>query len=102
MQQLQIRSLKKYYVDYIIADKAYDTNKIRKCINKEINASDQIPLKSNFKHGWYRRLSKKALINYVLDNLFSSKLIEKVFIAVSPNTLETTKYLKTGKTAEQS
>ena len=56
-----IRSLKKYYVDYIIADKAYDTNKIRKCINKEINASDQIPLKSNFKHGWYRRLSLKNI-----------------------------------------
>ena len=55
-----IRSLKKYYVDYIIADKAYDTNKIRECINEEINASDQIPLKSNFKHGWYRRLSLKT------------------------------------------
>lgn len=41
------------------------------------------------------KLHKKALINYVLDNLFSSKLVEKVFIAVSPNTLETTKYLKT-------
>ena len=52
-----IRSLKKYDVDYIIADKAYDTNKIRTCINEEIKASDQIPLKSNFRHGWYRRLS---------------------------------------------
>ena len=52
-----IRSLKKYNVDYIIADKAYDTNKIRTCINEEIKASDQIPLKSNFRHGWYRRLS---------------------------------------------
>ena len=27
-----IRSLKKYYVDYIIADKAYDTNKIRESL----------------------------------------------------------------------
>ena len=52
-----IRSLKKYDVDYIIADKAYDTNKIRTCINEEIKASDQIPLKSNFRHGRYRRLS---------------------------------------------
>lgn len=52
-----IRSLKKYDVDYIIADKAYDTNKIRTCINEEIKALNQIPLKSNFRHGWYRRLS---------------------------------------------
>ena len=77
MQQLQIRSLKKYYVDYIIADKAYDTNKIRKCINKEINASDQIPLKSNFKHGWYRRLSLKTFDEKIysrrnnVENIFS-------------------------------
>ena len=35
-----IRSLKKYNVDYIIANKAYDTNKIRTCINEEIKASD--------------------------------------------------------------
>ena len=42
------------------ADKAYDTEKIRECINKEIKASDQIPLKSNFRHGWYRRLSQKT------------------------------------------
>ena len=38
MQQLQIRSLKKYYVDYIIADKAYDTNKMNEYVNEEINA----------------------------------------------------------------
>ena len=54
-----IRSLKKYDVDYIIADKAYDTNKIRTCINEEIKASDQIPLKTNYKNGRYRRLSIK-------------------------------------------
>lgn len=40
------------------------------------------------------KLHKKALINYVLDNLFLSKLVEKVFIAVSPNTSETIKYLE--------
>lgn len=34
--------------------------KIKKYINKEIKASDQIPLKSNFKHGWYRQLSQKT------------------------------------------
>ena len=55
-----IRSLKKHKPEYVIADKAYDTEKIRECINKEIKASDQIPLKSNFRHGWYRRLSQKT------------------------------------------
>ena len=48
-----LRSLKKYNIQYIIADKAYDTEPIRNCINEEIKALDQIPLKSNFKHGWY-------------------------------------------------
>ena len=56
-----IRSLKKYNPQFIIADKAYDKNAIRTCINEEIKASDQIPLKSNFRHGWYRRLSKKNI-----------------------------------------
>ena len=55
-----IRSLKKFNPKFIIADKAYDTNAIRTCINEEIKASDQIPLKSNFRHGRYRRLSIKT------------------------------------------
>ncbi len=55
-----IRGLKKYNPQFIIADKAYDTNTIRTCINEEIKASDQIPLKSNFRHGRYRRLSIKT------------------------------------------
>lgn len=55
-----IRSLKKYNIQYIIADKAYDTEPIRNCINVEIKALDQIPLKSNFRHGGYRRLSQKT------------------------------------------
>ena len=55
-----IRSLKKHETEYVIADKAYDTEKIRECINKEIKASDQIPFKSNFRHGWYRQLSQKT------------------------------------------
>ena len=38
----------------------YDSNIIRTCINEEIKTSDQIPLKSNFKHGWHRRLSIKT------------------------------------------
>ncbi|WP_458404308.1 transposase [Methanobrevibacter sp.] len=55
-----IRSLKKYNPQFIIADKAYDSNAIRTCINEEIKASDQILVRSNFKHGRYRRLSIKT------------------------------------------
>ncbi len=40
------------------------------------------------------KLHDKPLIKYVIDNLNASKFIDKVIIAVSPNTLETTKYLK--------
>lgn len=40
------------------------------------------------------KLHDKPLIKYVLDNLNSSKSIDKIVIAVSPNTCETTKYLK--------
>ena len=40
------------------------------------------------------KLHDKPLIKYVLDNLESSRLIDKVVIAVSPNTVETTQYLK--------
>ena len=40
------------------------------------------------------RLHDKPLIKYVLDNLNSSKLVEKIIIATSPNTPETTDYIK--------
>ena len=40
------------------------------------------------------KLHDQPLIKYVLDNLKSSKLIDKIVIAVSPNTCETTKYLR--------
>ena len=40
------------------------------------------------------KLHDKPLIKYVLDNLKSSKLIDKIIIAVSPNTPQTTDYLK--------
>ena len=38
-------------------------------------------------------LCDKPLIKYVIDNLNSSKLIDKIVIAVSPHTPETTQYL---------
>ena len=44
-----IREIKKYKPHYILADKAYDTEPIRKCINEEIKAFDQIPLKKRAK-----------------------------------------------------
>jgi adenosylcobinamide-phosphate guanylyltransferase len=40
------------------------------------------------------KLHGKPLIKYVLDNLKVSELIDEIVIAVSPNTPETTKYLK--------
>ena len=40
------------------------------------------------------RLHDKPLIKYVLDNLKSSELIDKIVIAVSPNTQKTADYLK--------
>ncbi len=40
------------------------------------------------------KLHDKPLIKYVIDNLKSSRLIDKIVIAVSPNTEQTTKYLK--------
>lgn len=40
------------------------------------------------------KLHDKPLIKYVIDNLKSSKLIDKIVIAVSPNTPKTTGYLE--------
>ena len=40
------------------------------------------------------KLHDKPLIKYVIDNLNASKLIDKIVIAVSPNTQETTRYLR--------
>ena len=39
------------------------------------------------------KLHNKPLIKYVLDNLSSSKLVEKVIIATSPHTPKTTEYI---------
>ena len=40
------------------------------------------------------KLHGKPLIKYVIDNLKASKLIDEIVIAVSPNTVETTRYLE--------
>lgn len=39
------------------------------------------------------KLRDKPLINFVLENLNASRLIDEIVIAVSPNTVETTEYL---------
>ena len=39
------------------------------------------------------KLHNKPLIKYVLDNLNSSKLVEKIIIATSPNTPKTVEYM---------
>ncbi|MEE0935575.1 MAG: transposase [Methanobrevibacter sp.] len=44
-----IRNIKKYNPKYILADRTYDTEPIRKCINEEAKAEDQIPLKTRAK-----------------------------------------------------
>jgi hypothetical protein len=36
-----LRQIKKYKPNYIVADKAYDTEPTRKCINEELKAFDQ-------------------------------------------------------------
>jgi adenosylcobinamide-phosphate guanylyltransferase len=40
------------------------------------------------------KLHDKPLVRYVIDNLKASKLIDTIFIAVSPNTPDTTRYLE--------
>ena len=53
-----IRNIKKYKPKYILADRAYDTEPIIKCINEEAKSQDQIPLKTRAKNGKYRLQSK--------------------------------------------
>lgn len=73
------RAIKKYHPDYILADKAYDVEKFRNCINKEINAKEQIPLKKNFAHGWFRRLSKKSFKKEIYSQ---RSQVERVFSVI--------------------
>ena len=49
-----IRQLKPYKPHYILVDKAYDSEEIRRCINEEVGAFDQIPLKKGATTGHYR------------------------------------------------
>ena len=60
-----IRQIKKYKPHYVLADKAYDSEPIRKCINEEAKAFDQIPLKKHAKKGHYRLNSISIFRNKV-------------------------------------
>ena len=78
-----IRNIKKYNPKYILADRAYDTELIRKCINEEAKAEDQIPLKSRAKNGHYRLKSKNTFQKEIysrrnnVESIFS--VIKRIF-----------------------
>ena len=78
-----IRKIKKYKPHYILADRAYDTEPIRKCINEEIRAFDQIPLKKRAKKGKYRLNSPTIFRNKIyrkrnnVESVFS--VIKRLF-----------------------
>ena len=64
-------------------DRAYDTELIRKCINEEAKAEDQIPLKSRAKNGHYRLKSKNTFQKEIysrrnnVESIFS--VIKRIF-----------------------
>lgn len=78
-----IRNIKQYKPKHIIADRAYDTEPIRKCINEEAQAQDQIPLKTRAKKGHYRLKSKNTFKKEIysrrnnVESVFS--VIKRIF-----------------------
>ena len=74
-----LRQIKKYKPNYIVADKAYDTEPIRKCINEELKAFDQIPLKNRAKRGQYRLKSPAIFRQKIYLNRNN---IESIFSAI--------------------
>lgn len=74
-----IRKIKKYKPHYILADKAYDSEPIRKCINEEVGAFNQIPLKKHAKTGHYRLNS----ISIFRHKVYSRRLnVESVIFVI--------------------
>ena len=51
------RVMKKYKPKYILVDKAYDSEKLRKCINEELGVEDQISTRGKVKRGFYKKLA---------------------------------------------
>jgi transposase len=74
-----LRQIKKYKPQYIVADKAYDTEPIRKCINEELKAFDQIPVKNRAKKGQYRLKSPTIFRHKIY---IKRNNIESIFSAI--------------------
>ena len=74
-----IRQTRKYNPHYILADRAYDTEPIRKCINEYVGAFDQIPIKTRAKKGHYR-LNSLAIFRPKIYRLRSN--VEGVFSVI--------------------
>ena len=70
-----IRQLKSYKPHYILSDRTYDTEAIRKCINEEVGAFDQIPLKTLTKTEHYRLNSATIFWNDVYARRMNVKSI---------------------------
>ena len=63
-----IRDIKKYNPKYILADRIYDTEPIKKCINEEAKVEDQILLKTRAKTGHYRlKVKINSIKKYILE-----------------------------------
>ena len=70
--------LKKYNPKYILANRAYNTESIRKCINKEAKVKDQIYLKTRAKR--HHRLKSK---NKFKKEIYSRKNnVKSIFGAI--------------------
>ena len=82
-----IRNIKKYKPKYILADRAYDTEPIRKCINEEAKAEDQIPLKTRAKTGHYRLKSKKQFNQEIYSRRNN---VESIFSVIKKYSTEQT------------
>ncbi|WP_462316358.1 transposase, partial [Methanobrevibacter sp.] len=82
-----IRDIKKYKLKYILADRAYDTEPIRKCINEEAKAEDQIPLKTRAKTGHYRLKSKKQFNQEIYSRRNN---VESIFSVIKKYSTEQT------------
>ena len=54
----RLKRLKRFKPHYIVADKAYDSEKVRTFINETMDAFDIIPNKWTVKTGFYRQRSK--------------------------------------------
>ena len=85
------RNIKKYNPKYILADRAYDTEPIRKCINEEAKAQDQIPLKTRAKTGHYR-LSKKQFNQEIYSRRNNIESIFSVIKRISTEQTEAEAY----------